>query len=161
MDDSLFWLITAASAAHVAEEYVLGWKRWVFETTQINVSSVDFFLINFSFIMMGICFSMIGWKHPQISLCLAGVTLINAIFFHLLPTIIRKRLSPGVITSFVLYLPLSFFTYYTAYKIQNVSIDTLFISLLGGLLLMSFPLLLQKTKHLIRSKESAMSIKHM
>ena len=102
---------------------------------------------------------MIGWKHPQISLCLAGVTLINALFFHLLPTLIRRRLSPGVITSVVLYLPLSFYTYYAAYTVHNVSTDTLFISLLGGLLLMSFPVILQKTKHFISRKDSAMSIK--
>jgi len=29
MEDSLFWLITASYAAHIMEEYILNWKKWV------------------------------------------------------------------------------------------------------------------------------------
>ena len=102
---------------------------------------------------------MIGWKHPQISLCLAGVTLINAFFFHLLPTLIRRSFSPGVITSVLLYLPLSFYTYYVAYTVHGVGMDALFLSLFGGLLFMSFPVMLQKIKQYRRGKDSGMSVK--
>jgi hypothetical protein len=42
-----------------------------------------------------------------VSLIIPSATLANAAFFHILPTILQGRVSPGLYTATVLYLPFS------------------------------------------------------
>jgi hypothetical protein len=43
----------------------------------------------------------------MLSLVIPSATLVNGIFFHILPTIVQQRVSPGVYTATLLYLPFS------------------------------------------------------
>lgn len=57
---------------------------------------------------------------------------------------IPKNISPGVITSILLFLPISSWIYYGAYLDDVLSIPTFTISLILGGLLMASPLIFLK-----------------
>jgi hypothetical protein len=44
---------------------------------------------------------------PRFSLVIPAATLVNVIFFHILPTIAQSRASPGFYTATLLYVPFS------------------------------------------------------
>ena len=49
----------------------------------------------------------VGWGRPALSLVIPAATLVNAVFFHILPTVAQGRVSPGVYTAALLYAPFS------------------------------------------------------
>lgn len=52
-----------------------------------------------------------GWRAPILSLSIPALTVINAVVFHLAPTLRFRRYSPGVITASLLYLPIALWVY--------------------------------------------------
>jgi ACR3 family arsenite efflux pump ArsB len=76
--------------------------------------------------------------------------IINALFFHIVPTIISRKLSPGIFTSIILFIPLSIYTFYKVSKQYELSAKSLVIAIIGGAIVMMYPILLVK----IRSKTS-------
>jgi hypothetical protein len=55
----------------------------------------------------GISAAAVGWRVPTFALALPGGLLINAVFFHVLPSIAARRPNPGCFTAVVLYLPIA------------------------------------------------------
>ncbi|MBV9453380.1 MAG: HXXEE domain-containing protein [Rubrobacter sp.] len=49
--------------------------------------------------VVGICTTMIGWKLPEVSLMFPALAMVNAVLFHIGPTLLQGRFSPGVITA--------------------------------------------------------------
>jgi hypothetical protein len=146
MDNYLFWVLTAAYAAHVMEEYSLDWKGWVQSMTGLEVPWADFFVTNAAVIVLGICCAMIGWDHPALSLGYPALMLINAVFFHVLPTIVKRAYSPGVLTSLALFIPLPAYCFYTALRTRGVGMTDIALAMLGGALVMAYPLLIQRLR---------------
>lgn len=72
--------------------------------------------------------------------------VINAVFFHLVPTATQKRFSPGLMTALFLFLPMAGWIYYGAYQDGVLTSRALVISSLGGVLVMAYPAVLSKTK---------------
>jgi hypothetical protein len=140
-------LITAY-AAHIAEEYVFNWKKWVRDMTGMNVGWDEFFVINFAVIVSGLCFGVIGYKYPAVSLMYPALMAINGLFFHILPTAVKRKYSPGTATAILLFLPLAFMAYYGAYKLGLLNGMVFSVSITGGALMMAFPVALQKLKRL-------------
>jgi hypothetical protein len=101
------WVVAVSCALHVAEEYFTGWQPWARETLGIVMPSAGFLFMNVVLVVTAIVLASIGWKRPTLSLIIPAATLVNAIFFHILPTIVLGRVSPGVYTSVLLYLPFS------------------------------------------------------
>ena len=112
----VLWVLVMAFAAHILEEYRLGWVKWATSALGLHVDETTFFLVNASAMVLAIAAAMIGWRLPEVSLCLPASLLANAIFFHILPTIGQSRLSPGTITAVVLYLPLTAWVYRCAWR---------------------------------------------
>lgn len=102
------WVVAASCALHVAEEYLTGWQPWALQTLGIVMPTTRFFVANAVLVAMAILFARVGWRRPTLSLVIPAATLANAIFFHILPTIVQGRASPGVYTATLLYLPFSF-----------------------------------------------------
>lgn len=140
--DYLLWLLTALYAAHILEEYQLGWRSWAQKTIGIPVTWTDFYLTNAAVIVLSVCLASIGWRVPAISLIYPGLMLINAIFFHIIPTIWMRQISPGVFTAVVLFLPGVLATYIGAANDGVLNVGTLVVSLIGGALAMALPLVL-------------------
>ena len=101
------WAVAVSCALHVAEEYFTGWQPWARETLGIVMPTERFLVMNVVLVVAALVFASIGWKRPTLSLIIPAATLVNAIFFHILPTIVQGRVSPGVYTAVMLYLPFS------------------------------------------------------
>ncbi|AJS59334.1 HXXEE domain-containing protein [Paenibacillus sp. IHBB 10380] len=72
-----------------------------------------------------------------------GSMIINAIFPHLLATIILKRYSPGLLTGILLNIPINSLILYQFFQSNELTFRELFLSILivGGVLLSLIPVL--------------------
>ena len=101
------WVVAVSCALHVAEEYLTGWQPWAREALGIVMPTGRFLFMNAVLVVAAVVLASIGWKRPTLSLIIPAATLVNAIFFHIMPTIVQRRVSPGVYTATLLYLPFS------------------------------------------------------
>jgi hypothetical protein len=152
MDNLPFWLLTVAYAGHILEEYILDWRKWAQDTSKLALEWSEFFVANFAVIILGISCSVVGFDCPIFSYMFIGLAVVNALFAHIGTTIIKRKFSPGLITSIVLFIPICTWAYTIAAKKGLLSISFLLITLGGGTLIMLFPILLQIIKHKILHK---------
>ena len=144
--DYLLWIATAFYAGHILEEYVYDWKTWASKTIHIEVKWEFFYLVNAAVIVLGISCASVSWKLPEFSLIYPALMAINAVFFHILPSLVRRKYAPGLITAVVLFLPLAAVIYVTAAQDGVLTTRALIISTLGAALTMAYPILLLMTK---------------
>jgi hypothetical protein len=149
VDKYIFWLLIVAYSAHILEEYFMNWKKWVYTYTKINISWNEFYLINCIVIVYGICIANIGINNLYISLTFPALMIINAIIFHILPTIINKKISPGLFTSILLFLPLSIKTFYEINKIDKLTKENMIMAFIGGFIIMFYPIILNRIRNKI------------
>lgn len=77
-----------------------------------------------------------GWRRPALSLVIPSATLVNAVFFHILPTIVRSRVSPGIYTAVFLFLPFSSWALIGAAR-DGVGRTAIVIGLVAGAMMMA------------------------
>jgi hypothetical protein len=75
-----------------------------------------FLFMNAVLVVAALVLASIGWNRPTLSLIIPAATLVNAIFFHIVPTIAQGRVSPGVYTAALLYLPFSSWAFVGAWR---------------------------------------------
>jgi Protein of unknown function with HXXEE motif len=114
--DRGLWILVAACAAHVVEEYVLDWRTWVASMSGLQPTWGRFWLMNAAFLCLAAVAALVGSKRPLIGLALPSLTLINGLLFHLGPTIVTGRVSPGVVSSVLLYVPISSWIFWCAHQ---------------------------------------------
>lgn len=118
MHDWVIWILVAASALHVVEEHALGWQGWASGWLGKRIGMVptwmDFWPTNGFLIVFGIAAAAVGWRAPAFALALPAGLLINAAFFHILPSITARRPNPGLFTAVTLYVPISIWAYAAA-----------------------------------------------
>lgn len=66
-----------------------------------------FVAINIVLVLAAFVTASQGWRWQVMSLVIPTATLVNAIAFHILPTIAERGISPGVYTATALYVPFS------------------------------------------------------
>jgi hypothetical protein len=147
MENLPFWILTVAYAGHILEEYVLDWRTWAENMSKLKLEWSEFFVANFAVIVLGICCSSVGFTCPLFSYMFVGLAVINGIFAHIGTTIVKRKFSPGVITSVLLFIPVCTWAYMIAAQNGILTLSFLTITLGRGLLIMSFPILLQLIKH--------------
>ncbi|HKQ09267.1 MAG TPA: HXXEE domain-containing protein [Blastocatellia bacterium] len=103
----VLWVVALSCALHAAEEYFTGWQQWALETLAIAMPASWFLVANALLVLAAVSLAGIGWRRPTLSLIIPAATLSNAIFFHILPTVMQGRRSPGVYTATLLYMPFS------------------------------------------------------
>jgi Protein of unknown function with HXXEE motif len=79
----------------------------------------------------------VGWRAPAFALALPGGLLINAIFFHVLPSIAARRPNPGCFTAVALYLPIGVWAYVAASDDGVLDAGTLVVSVVLGAVAMA------------------------
>jgi len=94
-----------------------------------------FLLMNAVLVVAAVVLASIGWKRPTLSLIIPAATLVNAIFFHIMPTIVQRRVSPGVYTATLLYLPFSSWALVGAWRDGVPRRAIAVASLLGALMM--------------------------
>ena len=152
MENYIFWILIVAYSAHILEEYFMNWKKWVYIITKIDISWNEFYLINCILIVYAICIANIGIKNLYISLTLPALMIINAFVFHIFPTIIKRKISPGFFSSVILFLPLSTFTFFQLDKINKLTMKIIMVAFIGGFLINIYPIILNKIRNKINKK---------
>ena len=107
-DPPLVWLFVAAYVAHVVEEFVGGFPRWVATVAGRPLPDNTFIVINVVALIVMIVAARLattketlGW----LGIGIATVAFANGLL-HLLGSLATGTYSPGLITGVVLYLPL-------------------------------------------------------
>lgn len=136
------WILVAACAVHVIEEYILDWQSWVQGLSGLQVTWGRFWLVNAGFLFFACMAAMIGFKRPVIGLALPSLTLINGLFFHIGPTIVLGRVSPGVVSSVFLYVPLSTILFWQAHKQGLLTFGVTLNAVILGAAIMALPFVL-------------------
>ncbi|SRR5258706_2888932 len=90
------WVVAVSCTFHVTEEYFTGWQEWARQTLCIVMPTTRFLVANIVLVVIALLLARVGWRRAALSLIIPSVTLVNAIFFHVLPTIVQGRVSPGV-----------------------------------------------------------------
>jgi hypothetical protein len=129
------WVVAASCALHPIEEYFTGWQRWASQTLGIVMPTALFVLMNAALLVAAVSFARIGWRRPTLSLIIPAATLVNAVFFHILPTVVQHRVSPGVYTATLLYLPFSSWAILGARR-DGIPARTMAAALVAGTFLM-------------------------
>jgi hypothetical protein len=146
-EDTL-WVVVIVIALHVVEEYVLDFRGWIQVSLGLSISWELFFLVNAAFVVFAVAGAMLGWRLPEVSLMMPALIGLNGLIFHLGLTLVQRRLSPGTITSALLFIPVALWTYHAAYRDGVLTKRVLLVSLLGGALAMFYPLILLLIKGL-------------
>ncbi|HEU4656556.1 MAG TPA: HXXEE domain-containing protein [Capillimicrobium sp.] len=140
----VLWAMVAASALHVAEERALGWQGWATGVLGPRFGARptwdDFWATNAALIVIGIATASVAWRAPAFALAFPALALINAVFFHVLPSIQARRPNPGCFTAVLLYVPVGLWCYDAAGKDDVLSAGALVGSVALGALLMAFAL---------------------
>jgi hypothetical protein len=110
------WVVAASCALHATEEYLGGWQQWARETMGVVMPTARFFFINAVLVAAALGLARLGWRRPSLSLIIPAATLVNAVFFHILPTVAQGRVSPGVYTATLLYVPFSTWAFLGAWR---------------------------------------------
>jgi hypothetical protein len=101
------WVVAVSCALHVGEEYLTGWQEWARQTLGIVMPTTRFLVANAVLVVVALLLARVGWRQPALALVIPSATLVNAVFFHILPTILQHRASPGIYTAALLYVPFS------------------------------------------------------
>ena len=139
----LIWIMPAAFALHILEEYRAGFPAWVTQVLGGAFNDLAFAFNNAAFlaIMVGLAiwvsrsdsrlasFLLIAWS--------SGNIFWDALF-HVLTTAWFNRYSPGLITSALLYLPISLAIGTATLQSQSLSIKAFAGALVLGLCLLVF-----------------------
>lgn len=142
----IIWISVFAYAFHIFEEFVFNWRDWAESTLTLKVSWPIFYVANATVMIAGISTAMVGWDAPAFALIIPALQLINGLLFHIFPTIVQRRFSPGVITSVLLFLPIATWAYVGA-NLDGVLTRWVFIfSLVFGGLIMATPIVFLKLK---------------
>jgi hypothetical protein len=146
---TLAWLGLLAYAMHILEEYMLDWKDWARSQIGLPVEWNDFYVTNGIVIVFGIVQAALVPTLPIVAMSFAGLMLINATFFHVLPFIRGGgRFSPGLFTAVALFFPIGLETYRVALSTGAVSARAALAGLVAGALLMAYPIVLLRLRSL-------------
>jgi len=141
MHQWVLWVLVAATALHVVEEHALGWQGWASEEFGkrfgVKPTWTDFWVTNAALIVFGVACAMVGWRATGFSLGLASLCLINAVGFHLLPSLRAGTPNPGVFTAVALYIPIGIWAYIAAAADDRLSFGAFVLSALVGAAVMA------------------------
>lgn len=89
------------------------------------------YIATFSYVYLP-TFSLAKW----IFIGFSGAMIVNAIFPHLVATIIMRKYAPGLLTGLLLNVPVNSFILYKLYKVNVVSVkEVVFSTIIVGLIL--------------------------
>jgi len=134
----LFWLLPLIVLLHIVEEFLFpgGFRRW-YQSYRPEIASsltVRFLVtINVILIVVSILPILMGTTPYAVAFWLTIVAILfsNALF-HIMAGINAKAYNPGLISSLLLYLPLSIFGYWYFVSTAQASLETAGISFILG-----------------------------
>lgn len=129
------WVVAISCLLHVLEEYFTGWQEWAVATLGIAMPTPPFLIVNAILVLAAFVLARSGWRRPTLSLVIPAATLVNAVFFHIVPTLVQQRVSPGVYTAALLYVPFSSWAFVGAWR-DGVTKRALLLAFVSGTVMM-------------------------
>jgi hypothetical protein len=134
----LIWLVPAAYALHVCEEYAAGFPAWMTQTVGGPMTTTTFLAYNGVFIVL--LATLTAWASVSRRALAAFLVLAWAsgqmfwnFVFHLAMTVAYDRYSPGLVSAVLLYWPLSLLVWRSAWREGVVSRGRLAVAIaIGG-----------------------------
>ena len=131
-------LLPVAAVLHIIEEFIFpgGFMRWYHNfRPEIARSVTSRFLVMINAILIVACLLPMVIRNPvygvALWLSIAAIFFTNAVF-HIRATLKTKAYSPGTITAVLIYLPLSFYGYWTFIANGQASVGTAISSFIIG-----------------------------
>ena len=134
------WVLVGAAVLHVVEEYALDWRAWAESLSGVALQWNQFFFANAAFLVFAAVAAWCGWRRPVLALSFPALTSINGLVFHIGPTLVTGRLSPGAITATFLYLPVGIWVYVRATRSGVLTRRVVLLSTALGAGIMALPL---------------------
>jgi hypothetical protein len=144
--DVWLWIATAAYGLHILEEFMFDWKSWANNVLKLPVDWPTFYVVNAVAVVLGFVAAAVGWRLPALSLAFPALMIINAVFFHILPLVVTRKFSPGVLSAVILFLPLGTWLFYGASSDGVLTAATAVIAVAVGAGMMAYPVILLKLK---------------
>jgi hypothetical protein len=139
--DWVLWVLVTASALHVVEEHHMGWQGWAAQVLARRIGMAptwsDFWATNGLLMFFGVSAAVVGWRAPAFALAYPALCLVNAAFFHILPSATARRPNPGFFTAVFLYVPIGIWAYVAASSDGVLAAGTLLLSLALGAIAMA------------------------
>jgi hypothetical protein len=139
----LIWLLPAAFAPHIAEEYVGGFPRWVTHVLGGSFNNLAFAVNNAIF--MAIMLALTIWTSRSRSRLAAFLLIAWASgnlfwdgLFHVVTTAAFDRYSPGLVTASLFYIPISLLVGWSSLRSGAISIWGFLTALALGAALLCF-----------------------
>ena len=122
----IIWLMPAAFAVHIVEEYAGGFAEWVELVAGAPMPVGAFLLNNAGLMAILLGLTAWAWLRPSrlsafVLLAWASGNLFWNFVFHLATTVLLDRYSPGLVTAVLLYFPLSIAIAWAALRERMVS----------------------------------------
>ncbi len=139
----LIWLMPAAFALHIVEEYRGGFPVWVTHVLGGSFNNLAFAFNNAAFLVIMVGLTVwVGRSFSWLAIFLLTAWASGNIFwdglFHVITTAQFDRYSPGLITSSVLYLPISLIIGTATLQSEALSVKAFLGALAVGLSLLVF-----------------------
>ena len=134
-DPLLVWLLPAAYACHLLEEFFGGFPDWIAMVAGRPLTTSAFVAINTVAMGIFVLASHLATTRESrgwMAIALATVLFVNALA-HILGTLVFGSYSPGLLTAVILYLPLSQLVLLRAW--YQAGAATLRLGVLAGLAL--------------------------
>jgi hypothetical protein len=134
----LLWLLPAAAGLHIVEEFLFpgGFGSWYRSYKQsVSTSFTPRYLVMINIILVVLCILpllMDAMTGIALWLTMASVVFVNALF-HVRGSLTSRKYSPGVVTSVLLYIPLSVYGYWYFLTTHQAPIEQGIASFAGGL----------------------------
>jgi len=143
------WLCVPVYGLHIMEEHAFDWLAWAHSIGMMFPGWSTFYVTNAAVIVIGVTTATLGWRMPTYALTFPALMVINALLFHLLPSISGGRPNPGCISATVLFLPLALLTFRDAWRagVRTWQTYAAATAIAGGLQL--WPVLLLKLSPLL------------
>jgi len=139
----LIWLLPAAFALHIVEEYVGGFPSWVTHVLGGSFNNLAFALNNAAFMVIMLFLTV--WttrsgSRPATFLLMAWASgnLFWDGLFHIVTTAALNRYSPGLVTSSLLYIPISLLIGWSSLRSQALSLGAFLGAVGAGAALLGF-----------------------
>jgi hypothetical protein len=140
----VLWLGIIAVVLHVIEEYAEGWVHWANHEVgpRFGVTFTDsgFFLTNAALVFFALAGAAIGWWAPAVSLAVPALFVVNAVFFHMVPSARGDKLTPGTLSAVFVYLPVAAWMFWAAAEDGVLDFGTVLLAFVLGTAVMYYPL---------------------
>jgi hypothetical protein len=167
--DAVLWLAAAFYVWQMVSEFTYDWKPLMTQAHNLPTSWSAFYITNAAILILGIGSVLVGWQLPEFSQLYPTLMVINIVFFHVVPTVIRRRFASKNnatlhnlllyadkfillrrVGALLLFLPAEIGIYSVVARAGVLTIPALIVSIMSGSVIIGYPILLLKTNEVNR-----------